>query len=89
MRNKSLNTKKTIDWRVYSKQRNHVVILLRNEKKNFYNFDTKIVNNNRMLWKTIKPSRFGKVTKHSKINLNEGEKNCCNNKIGKYLVNYL
>ena len=42
-----------------------------------------------MLWKTIKPFRFEKVTKHSKINLNEGEKNCCDDKIGKYLVNYL
>ena len=35
LRNKSLNTKSDIDRKSYNKQRNYVVSLLRNEKKNF------------------------------------------------------
>ena len=35
LRNKFLNTKSDIDRKAYNKQRNYVVSLLRNEKKNF------------------------------------------------------
>ena len=72
LRNKFLNTKSDIDRKAYNKQRNYVVSLLRNEKKNFYsNLDTKIVIDNRTFWKTVKPFLSEKVTKHSKINLVE------------------
>ena len=51
LRNKILNTKSDIDRKVYNKQRNYVVRLLRNEKKNFHsNFDTKVVTDNRTFW---------------------------------------
>ena len=67
LRNKFLNTKSDIDRKAYNKQRNYVVSLLRNEKKNFYsNLDTKIVIDNKTFWKTVKPFLFEKVTKHSK-----------------------
>ena len=65
LRNKFLNTKSDIDRKAYDKQRNYVVSLLRNEKKNFHsNRNTKIVIDN----------LSEKVTKHSKINLVEDDK---------------
>ena len=75
LRNKFLNTKSDIDRKVYNKQRNYVVSLLRNDKKNFHsNLDAKIVTDNRAFWKTTKPPLSEKVTKHSKINLVEDDK---------------
>ena len=75
LRNKFLNTKSDIDRKAYNKQRNYVVSLLRNEKKNFYsNLDTKVVIDNRTFWKTVKPFLSEKVTKQSKINLVEDDK---------------
>ena len=54
LRNKFLNTKSDIDRKAYNKQRNYIVSLLRNEKKNFYsNLDTTIVIDNRTFWKTV------------------------------------
>ena len=48
MRNKFSNTKSGVNRKAYNKQRNHVVILLRNGKKNFdSNLDTKVVIDNR------------------------------------------
>ena len=37
LRNKFLNTKVILTEKTYNKQRNYVVCLLRNEKKNSYN----------------------------------------------------
>ena len=66
---------------------NHVVSILRNEKNNFYsNLDTKVVTNDRIFWKTVKPFISGKVTMHFKINLVEGKKkkkNSCDDQIVK------
>ena len=48
LRNKFLNTKSDTDRKTYNKERNYVVSLLRNEKKNFYSIlDTKVVIDNR------------------------------------------
>ena len=48
LRSKFLNTKSDVDRKVYNKQRNYVVSLLRNEKKNFCsNLDTKVLTDNR------------------------------------------
>ena len=75
LRNKFLNTKSDTDRKAYNKQRNYVVSLLRNDKKNFYsNLNTKIVIDNRTFWKTVKPFLSEKVTIHSKINLVEDDK---------------
>ena len=74
LRNKFLNTKSDIDRKAYNKQRNYVVSLLRNEKKNFYSsLDTKAVIDNRTFWKTVKPFLSEKVTKHCKMNLAEDD----------------
>ena len=75
LRKKYLNTKSVIDRKAYNKQRNYVISILRNEKKNFYNnLDAKDVIHNRTFWKTVKPLLSSKVTKHSKINLVEDDK---------------
>ena len=66
LRNKFLNTKSDIDRKAYNKQRNYVVSLLRNEKKNFFD--------NRTFWKIVKAFLSEKITKHSKINLVEDDK---------------
>ena len=86
-----------MDRRAFNKQHNHVVSLLRNKKKkkkkNFYsNLDTKVVKDNIIFWKTVKPFLSEKVTKHSKINLAEGEKIIsCDEQIvktfGEYFIN--
>ena len=90
LRNKFLNTKSDIDRKAYNKQRNYVVSLLRNEKKNFYsNLDTKVVTDNRTFWKTVKPLLSEKVTKHSKINLVEDNKIIsCDDQIAKTFSEY-
>ena len=75
LRNKFLNTKSDIDRKAYNKQRNYIVSLLKNEKKNFYSsLDTKVVTDNRAFRKSVKPLLSEKVTKHSKINLVEDNK---------------
>ena len=86
LRNKFLNTKSDIDRKAYNKQRNYVVSLLRNEKKNFYsNLDTKVVIDNRTFWKTVKPLLSEKVTKHSKTNLVGDDKIIsCDDQIAKH-----
>ena len=74
LRNKFLNTKSHIDRKACNKQRNYVVSLPKNEKKNFYsNLDTNVVIDNRTFWNTVKPLLSEKVTKHFKTNLVEGD----------------
>ena len=74
MRNKFLNTKSHIDRKACNKQRNCVISLLKNEKKNFYsNLDTNVVIDNRTFWNTVKPLLSEKVTNHFKTNLVEGD----------------
>ena len=75
LRNKFLNTKSDIDRKVYNKQRNYVVSLLRKEKKNFYgNLDIGKVTDNRVFWKIVKPEISVKVKICSKITLVEDDK---------------
>ena len=55
LRNKFLNTKSDIDRKVYNKQRNYIVSLLRKEKKDFHgNLDISKVTDNRVFWKIVK-----------------------------------
>ena len=90
LRNKFLNTKSDIDRKAYNKQRNYLVSLLRNGKKNFYSsLDTKVVTDNRTFCKTVKPLLSEKVTKHSKINLVEDDKIIsCDDQIAKKFSEY-
>ena len=56
-------------------QKSDIVSLLKIEKNIFYsNLVTKVVTDNRVSWKTVKPFLFENVTKHSKINLDEDDK---------------
>ena len=55
-RNKFLNTKSDIDRKVYNKQRNLCVSLIRSKKKNFFsNIHTSDITDNKTFWKTVKP----------------------------------
>ena len=75
LRNKFLNTKSDIDRKVYEKQRNYVVSLLRKEKKDFYgNLDISKVTDNRVFWKIVQPKISDKVKIRSKITLVEDDK---------------
>ena len=75
LRNKFLNTKIDIDRKVYNKQRNYVVSLLRKEKNDFYgNLDVSKVTDNRVFWKIVRPKISDKVKIRSKITLVEGDK---------------
>ena len=94
LKKKILNTKS--DYRkAYNKQRNYVVRLLRNEKKNIYgNLHIMVVTDNRVFWKLVKPSLSDDVTKHSKVNLAENDKiighdNQIAKMVSKYFVNIL
>ena len=89
LRNKFLKTSTIDKKRAYDKQCNNVVSLLRNEKKNYSNLDTKVANN-RIVWKTVKPFLSEKVTKHFKTNLVQGEKIIsCDEKIVKTFIEYV
>ena len=75
LRNKFLNTRSELDRKEYNKQRNYVVNLLRNVKKEFYgNLNTNVLTENRTFWKTVKPFLSEKSKKASKITLIENEK---------------
>ena len=68
LRNKFLNTKSDIDRKACNKQRNYVVSLPRNKRKNFYcNLDTKVVIDSRTFWKIVKRLMSEKLTRHSNI----------------------
>ena len=54
----------------FNKHRNYVVSPLRNEKENFStNLDTKVVTENTVFWKIVKPFLFEKATKQSRVTL--------------------
>ena len=75
LRNKFLSTKSNIHRKVYNKQRNYVVSLLRKGKKDFYgNPDISRMTDNRAFWKTVKPKISDKVKTRSKFTLAEDEK---------------
>ena len=75
LKNKFLSTKSDTDRKVYNKQRNYVVSLLRKEKKDFYgNLDISKVTDNRVFWKIVKPKNSDNVKIRSKITLVEDDK---------------
>ena len=72
LRNKFLNTKSDIDRKVYNKQCNLCVSLIRQEKKNFFNnISTRDITDNKTFLKTVKPLFTDKVQTKSKITLIE------------------
>ena len=72
LRNKFLNTKRDVDRKAYNKQRNLCVILIRREKKNFFNnISTHDITDNKTFWKIVKPFFTDKIQTKSKITLTE------------------
>ena len=55
LRNKFLNTKSDLDKKVYNKQRNYVVSLLRKKKEFYGNLKTSVLTGNRTFWKLLNP----------------------------------
>ena len=63
LRNKYVKTEMKKNRAIYVKQRNYCVSLLRKSKKKYYeNFDGRNVMDNKLFWKTIKPSFSDKNT---------------------------
>ena len=57
---------------IYVKQRNYYVYLLRKSKKKYYeNLDEKNLMDNKLFWKTIKPSFSDKILTRDRIHLTE------------------
>ena len=74
LRNTCLKLKSDIDRKTYNKQRNYVVSLLKEEKKDFYgNLDISKVTNHKVFWKTVKPKISDKVKIRSKTTLAEDD----------------
>ena len=55
LRNKFLNTKSDLDKKVYNKQRNYVVSLLRKKKEFYGNLKAIVLTGNRTFWKLLNP----------------------------------
>ena len=62
LHNKYLKNNNKENRKLYTKQRHYRVSLLRKTKKAYYeNLDQRKVSDNRLLWKTIKPSLSKKM----------------------------
>ena len=68
LRNKFFSTKNDIDRKVYNKQRNLCVSLIRSEKNNFFsNINTRDITDNKTFWKTVNLIFTDKMKTKSKI----------------------
>ena len=75
LRNNFLWNKTEETCKLYVKQRNKCVSLLKKAKKEYYqNLDEKNVIDNKKFWKTVKPLLSDKSVSREKINLTENEK---------------
>ena len=75
LRNNFLRKKTEETRKLYVKQRNKCVSLLKKAKKESYqNLDEKNVIDNKKFWKTVKPLLSDKSVSREKINLTENEK---------------
>ena len=74
LRKKYLDQKNTYNRRRYNEQRNYCVTLLRRTKKIYFNnLNEKLVTDNKLFWKTIKPWLSDKIFSNDKIILIENE----------------
>ena len=72
LRNKYLRDRNEDNRALYVKQRNYCVSLLRKSKKKYYeNLDERNLMNNKLFWKTIKPSFSDKIVTRDRIHLTE------------------
>ena len=74
IRNKFLKDRREENKKKYSKQRNHCVSLLRKPKSDYFgNLNEKNINDNKTIWKTIKPFLSDKVRSTNKMTLIDEE----------------
>ena len=72
LRNKYLRNRNEDNRALYVKQRNYCVSLLRKSKKKYYeNLDERNLMDNKLFWKTIKPSFSDKIVTRDRIHLTE------------------
>ena len=72
LRNKYLKDRNEENRAIYVKQRSYCVFLLRRSKKKYYeNLDERNLMDNKLFWKTIKPSFSGKIVTGDRIHLTE------------------
>ena len=72
LRNKYLRNKNEDNRALYVKQRNYCVSLLRKSKKKYYeNLDERNLIDNKLFWKTVKPSFSDKIATRDRIHLTE------------------
>ena len=72
LRNKYLKNNNEENRKLYAKQRNYCVSLLRKTKKAYYeNLDERNVSDNNLFWKTIKPSISEKFNARKRISFTE------------------
>ena len=70
--NKYLKSNNEENRKLYAKQRNYCVSLLRKTEKAYYeNLDKRKVSDNKLFWKTVKPSLFNKFNARERISLRE------------------
>ena len=74
LRNKFIKCPNDINRIIYNKHRNYCVNLLRKEKKKYFNnMDLKLLTENKLFWKTIKPLFSEKLNISRKISLIEND----------------
>ena len=72
LRNNFLKNKTEQNKTLYTKQRNYCVSLLKKSKKKYFaNLNEKDILDNKLFWKTIKPSFSDKIMPRDRINLSE------------------
>ena len=72
LRNKYLKNRNEENRAIYVKQRNYCVSLLRKSKKTYYeNLDERNLIDNKLFWKTIKPSFSDKIVTRDRMHLTE------------------
>ena len=72
LRNKYLNNNNEENRKLYAQQRNYCVSLLKKPEKVYYeNLDERKVSDNKLFWKTVKPSLFEKFNARERISLIE------------------
>ena len=72
LRNKYIKNRNEENRAIYVKQRNYCVSLLRKSKKKYYeNLDERNLMDNKLFWKTIKPSFSDKIVTRDRIHLTE------------------
>ena len=72
LRNNFLKNRTGENKTLYTKQRNYCVSLLKKSKKKYFaNLNEKDIIDNKLFWKTIKPSLSDKVMTRNRINLSE------------------